>query len=144
MSAVIVLKRHAAKNRFTTVKADKVVAAKIDRLGELKNLLPPLKTLQAEYDTLKKELVSQFSDQGDPDAELTLVGRKCSVLLSPRSLDKSVPDLAALFDKTGRKAFFTLVKPSITEIEKTLSASERADLIVVEPGDRRLKAVIPG
>ncbi len=132
MSAVIALNRPHSK----------LTAAKVDRLGLLKEYMAPFRVYQIEFDQIKQELVAQFSPEGDPDCELTIKGKKFTLVLSPCSKERSVTDIRALWEQAGTEAFLNMVRPVLTEIDKQLTANQKAGLIHVETGYRRLKAIV--
>lgn len=142
MSAVIALKKHFAQRR--TLKAGKASAVKIDRFAELKQALDEIKPLQTEFEALKKEIVAEFTPHGDESAELTIKGSRYVLVLGPRSLDRSIPDVPRLLQKVGLDGFLSLVRPILSEVDRALSAADQAEVIRIVPGDRRIKTVLRG
>jgi hypothetical protein len=124
-------------------KALDPLAQKVDRLGELKAILDPVKPVQDEYEKLKKEVIAEVTPLGDPGVDIVVSGDIHCLVLGPRSNERSVADPAALYEALGHAAFLAVVKPALAELDKRLTADQQAKLIVVVPGNRKQKALVP-
>lgn len=135
--------KKALKSRLKPKNTADPLICKVDRLGELKAMLDPLKPVQDEYDKLKKELIAELTPSGDPAVDVTVSGDRHTLVLGPRVIERTVADAAKLHEVLGRDAFLAVMKPSLTELDKRLAAADKAKLITEAPGNRRFKTIVP-
>lgn len=124
-----------------TQKEKTVLQQKVDRLGEVDELLKGVKDLLKERDDLRKYLAGECAE-ADPATEVVLHGQEYEALFSAASKTSEIQDIEGYFETVGQDIFVKTIKVSITEAKKYLTPAQQEKLIKVTPGSRTLKAVI--
>ena len=118
--------------------------AKVDRAVELKAQLDAVSAQQKEFNALKAELAS-IADERFPSEEVVkLFGNEGIVEFSAQSMKREVNDLNALIGvikaKHGYDKLLDLLKVSLGDAEKLLTAEELAPFVTIVEGSRSLKS----
>lgn len=115
--------------------------AKVDRLGEIEEILKEVKDLIAEKEKIRKALLVQTQELGS-DEEVVLEGLEYTVVFSACAKKRSITDIEGYFDAVGQDIFLKTVDIPITKAEAYLSPIQQDKLIQVGVGSRTLKAVV--
>lgn len=116
-----------------------IAAADIDRLGTLKEIIDEIEVERDEFDALKKRIIYAANDEGEPEAELVLHGKKYTLVLGARTKERKVKDLRALFDKLGLEAFLRCVGARLAELDKL--KMDLSDVIEESIASRKMKSL---
>jgi glutamate-1-semialdehyde aminotransferase len=118
------------------------ITAMIDRFGELETQLKGIDALIKERDSLRKQLAEQC-DTIDPDGEVRLIGERFSVTFGKAPIQRTLSNLAGYLEAVGITKFLSSVKVSVSEADKYLNETQKAELFEVGKGSRRLKDCAP-
>ena len=111
----------------------------IDRFGELEAQLKGVDALIKERDTLRKQL-AEACDAIDPAGEVRLIGSQFAVTFGKAPVQRTLSNIAGYLEAVGLAKFLDSVKVSITEADKYLTETQKAELFEIGRGARRLKA----
>jgi hypothetical protein len=118
------------------------LAPLVDRFGELEQQLKGVDALIKERDSLRKQL-ADACDTLDPDGEVRLIGERFTVTFGKAPIQRTLSNLSGYLEAVGIVKFLSSVKVSISEADKFLNETQKAELFEVGKGARRLKDCAP-
>jgi glutamate-1-semialdehyde aminotransferase len=118
------------------------IIAMIDRFGELETQLKGIDALIKERDSLRKQLAEQC-DTLDSDGEVRLIGERFSVAFGKAPIQRTLSNLSGYLEAVGIVKFLASAKISMTEADKYLNETQKAELLEIGKGARRLKDCAP-
>ena len=146
--AVQIIKTNKAATKVAS-KAVKPEAVKSeeDILAErIVEIYPALKSAQKivkGYEADRKLLAAKADEAAKPEDEVTYVVKDGTVKFSAKASQTVITDAKALHEKLGDEAFYKLVKVSIDDLKKYLSASEIEGLAKTDlTGARRISVTV--
>lgn len=114
---------------------------KVDRLGEIEEILKEVKDLISEKEKLRKALLAETKELV-ADEEAVFEGTEYTVVFSSCAKKRSITDIEGYFDAVGQDIFLKTVDIPIGKAEAYLSPIQQDQLIEVGVGSRTLKAVV--
>ena len=114
---------------------------KVDRLGEIEEILKEVKDLITEKEEIRKSLLAEIKEFPASE-EALLEGTDYTVLFSAASKTRTISDIEGYFDAVGQDVFLKTVTVPIGKASEYLTPPQQEALVKVTTGSRSLKAVI--
>jgi hypothetical protein len=125
----------------TTPVQKTALQQKVDRLGEIEEILKEVKDLITEKEKIRKSLLAD-TESLDSGEEAVLDGMEYTVVFSPCAKKRQITNVERYFEAVGQDVFLNTVDIPIGKAEKYLSPLQQDELIQVSQGSRTLKAVV--
>ena len=118
-------------------KSKAAYSALVDSLGILKAKIDALKPTTDEYNKLKAKLKGYIPEDAEPTDKVAFSGDAYVGVFAAARKERKIEKMEALHELLGDEVFYEIVSVKLTDADKYLSDSEKADLIQTSYGTTR-------
>lgn len=116
-------------------------AAIIDEYGELQRRVDEFRPVAERCAMLARTIASWYADE-PPEESFVEEGRRYSVQISPRTVKRTIVNMAKLYALVGKAKFLEMATVTLSAVDKHVAAPLHSKFIRAEmTGERRVKAV---